>query len=372
MARSPLETQSKPLSTPAVRRNALRSRLEPIAASAMLVTSLPDIRYLSAFSGSSGVLIVTAEGQDILLTDFRYACQVREEVDPGIETEIHNESALSAARKRLARENHAKVAFESRYMTVAEWTNWKSEGGPPLEATTEWVVELRMKKSESELAALRRAAGVADRALAEVLDTIQSGVTELELASHLDRAVIEHGGERSAFETIVQFGDHSARPHARPSRRQLTRGEVVLFDFGAIVDGYASDMSRTVAFGKPDPELATVYAIVLKAQEAAMDGFHVGLAGRYAVALGRDVIEAAGYGPQFGHSLGHGIGLEVHEPPGISRRSEHRLEADTVVSVEPGIYIEGLGGVRIEDVVRVGSSAIEVLTSAPKDEFIIL
>jgi Xaa-Pro aminopeptidase len=330
------------------------------------------MRYLSGFSGSSGVLIVTAQGQDILVTDFRYAGQVREEVDPGIETEIQNEGALAAARKRLARENHTKVVFESRYMSVAEWTDWKSSDGPQLEAVTGWVVALRVRKSEPELMALRRAAEVADRALTEVLGMIRPGVTELELASRLDMAVIEHGGERPAFETIVQFGEHSARPHARPSRRKLARGEVILFDFGAVVDGYASDMSRTVACGRPDRELEAVYGIVLKAQRTALDGLRVGLTGREADALGRDVIEAAGYGPQFGHSLGHGIGLEVHEPPGMSRHSEYRLETDTVVTVEPGIYIEGLGGVRIEDVVRVGSSVIEVLTSAPKDEFIVL
>ena len=372
MAQPPLETQIKPLSTPAVRRDALRSQLESVGASAMLITSLPNMRYLSGFSGSSGALIVTVEGQDILLTDFRYAGQVREEVDPGVETEIHSESALSAARKRLARENRTKVVFESRHMTVAEWTDWKSDGGPQLEAVTGWVVALRVRKSEPELMALRRAADVADRALTEVLAMIRPGVTELELASRLDMAVIEHGGERSAFETIVQFGDHSARPHARPGRRKLALGEVVLFDFGAIVDGYASDMSRTVACGQPDPELEAIYGIVLEAQRTALNGLCVGLAGRDADALGRDVIEAAGYGPQFGHSLGHGIGLEVHEPPGMSRHSEYRLEADTVVTVEPGIYIERLGGVRIEDVVRVGSSAIEVFTNAPKDEFIVL
>jgi Xaa-Pro aminopeptidase len=321
------------------------------------------MRYLSGFSGSSGALIVTSQGQDSLLTDFRYSSQVREEVDPGIATEIHHESALSAAREWLARENHAKVAFEGRDMSVAEWMDWKSSDGAQLEAVTGWVVALRMRKSEPELTALRRAAAVADGALAEVLGMIRPGVTELELAARLDMAVIEHGGERSAFETIVQFGEHSARPHGRPSQRKLARGEVVLFDFGAIVDGYASDISRTVSCGRPDSELEAIYEIVLTAQRTALDGLRVGMAGRDADALGRDVIEAAGY---------DGIGLEVHEPPGISRRSEYSLEADTVVTVEPGVYIEGLGGVRIEDVVRVGCSAIEVLTSAPKDEFIVL
>ncbi len=372
MAQPSLEAPSDPLPTPAARREALRSRLESVGATAMLITGLPHMRYLSGFSGSSGALIVTSQGQDSLLTDFRYSSQVREEVDPGIATEIHHESALSAAREWLARENHAKVAFEGRDMSVAEWMDWKSSDGAQLEAVTGWVVALRMRKSEPELTALRRAAAVADGALAEVLGMIRPGVTELELAARLDMAVIEHGGERSAFETIVQFGEHSARPHGRPSQRKLARGEVVLFDFGAIVDGYASDISRTVSCGRPDSELEAIYEIVLTAQRTALDGLRVGMAGRDADALGRDVIEAAGYGPQFGHSLGHGIGLEVHEPPGISRRSEYSLEADTVVTVEPGVYIEGLGGVRIEDVVRVGCSAIEVLTSAPKDEFIVL
>jgi Xaa-Pro aminopeptidase len=372
VAQPPLEAPSDPLATPAARRDALRSQLGSLGATAMLITGLPNMRYLSGFSGSSGALIVTAQGRDSLVTDFRYAGQVREEVDPSIGTEIHNESALSAARKWLARENHAKVVFESRYMSVAEWTDWKASDGAQLEAVTGWVVALRMRKSEPELMALRRAAAVADEALAEVLGMIRPGITELELAAKLDTAMIEHGSEGSAFETIVQFGEHSARPHARPTHRKLARGEVVLFDFGAIVGGYASDMSRTVACGRPDHELESVYAIVLEAQRTALDGLRAGMSGRDADALGRDVIEAAGYGPQFGHSLGHGIGLEVHEPPGMSRLSEWHLETDTVVTVEPGIYIEELGGVRIEDVVRVGCSAIEVLTSAPKDEFIVL
>ncbi len=372
MAQPPLEAPSDPPPTPVARRDALRAWLGSVGATAMLITDFASVRYLSGFSGSSGALIVTDQGRDSLVTDFRYAGQVREEVDPSVETEIHNENALTAARKWLARENHAKVVFESRYMSVADWTDWKSRDGAQLKAVSGWVMALRMRKSEPELVALRSAAEVADGALADVLSMIRPGVTELELAMRLDMAVIEHGGERPAFETIVQFGDHSARPHARPTRRELARGEVVLFDFGAMVDGYASDMSRTVACGRPDPELEAVYAIVLKAQRTALDGLRAGMSGQDADALGRDVIEAAGYGPQFGHSLGHGIGLEVHEPPGMSRVSESFLEADTVVTVEPGIYIEGLGGVRIEDVVRVGCSAIEVLTSAPKDEFIVL
>ena len=372
MAQPPLEAPSDPLATPAARRDALRSQLGSVGATAMLITGLPNMRYLSGFSGSSGALIVTAQGRDSLVTDFRYAGQVREEIDPSIGTEIHNESALSAARKWLTRENHAKVVFESRYMSVAEWTDWKASDGAQLEAVTGWVAALRMRKSEPELMALRRAAAVADETLAEVLGMIRPGITELELAAKLDMAMIERGGEGSAFETIVQFGEHSARPHARPTHRKLARGEVVLFDFGAIVGGYASDMSRTVACGRPDHELESIYGIVLEAQRTALDGLRPGMSGRDADALGRDVIEAAGYGPQFGHSLGHGIGLEVHEPPGMSRLSEWHLETDTVVTVEPGIYIEGLGGVRIEDVVRIGCSAIEVLTSAPKDEFIVL
>jgi Xaa-Pro aminopeptidase len=170
----------------------------------------------------------------------------------------------------------------------------------------------------------------------------------------------------------VAFGERSALPHARPGARELRRGDVVLLDFGAVADGYVSDITRTVACGEPAAEMRDVYALVLAAQEAAVAGIRAGMAGPEADALARDVIEAAGHGDRFGHSLGHGIGLEVHEAPRLGRKSRDRLEAGATVTIEPGVYLEGIGGVRIEDDALVGENGIELLTTAPKDRLILL
>lgn len=374
MARDPM-SPSTPLPveipvTPVERRERLRGRLSENGHGALLVTSMPNIRYLSGFTGSAGVLMVASDGADLFVTDGRYDRQAREEIADGIEVEIVGDPALEVARERLGERGGGKVACEAEHLSVAAWRAWEEAGGPPLEPVSGWVESLRAVKSPEEVDAIRRAARVADGAFEEIVAWLRPGVTERETAARLDLILAERGAQGRPFETIAAFGERSALPHARPGARVLREDDVVLLDFGAVVDGYCSDMTRTVACGNPGETMGEVYTVVLRAQTAALDGLRAGLTGREADALARDVIETAGHGDAFSHSLGHGIGLEVHEGPRLSKKSEDRLPAGAVVTVEPGVYLAGVGGVRIEDDVVLLESGVEILTESPKEGWI--
>ncbi len=354
------------------RRDRVRERCAEAGLDAFLATSLPDVRYLSGFTGSSGALFVGAEPPDVFFTDGRYRLQIENELAPDLEAVIAQgppwKAAVQAARER----GMARLGFGRAHLTVADWEMWREAAPPEPVGVDGWVEELRAIKSAAEIDALRRAAGIADRAFGAVLAFVRPGIEERSLARELERLLLEEGAERPSFETIAAFGERSALPHARPTGRRLARGEVALLDFGAVVDGYHSDMTRTVSCGSPPAGLDAVYGVVLAAQQAAIGGLRAGLSGREADALARDVIEAAGFGERFAHSLGHGIGLEVHERPRLSRTSDDVLEADMVVTVEPGIYISGIGGVRVEDDVVIRPDGALVLTSAPRDTWITL
>jgi Xaa-Pro aminopeptidase len=357
---------------PVERRECVRERVVEADFDALLVLALPNIRYLSGFSGSAGLLILRAESPDLFFTDFRYKSQVVTELDPAIEVRIESERLLKVAREVLSGQGAGRVAFEREQLSYRGWSEWSESEGPALVPVTEWVEDARMIKSPAEIDAIRRACRIADETFERMLREIRPGVTERQLAARLELELTERGAEGPSFETIVAFGERSALPHARPSSRELGPGEVVLFDFGTVVDGYVSDITRTVSCGEPRAEMSEVYAIVLEAQSAALRGIRPGMTGPEADALARDVIAAAGYGPRFGHSLGHGIGLEVHEAPRLSKKSEDRIAPGMTVTVEPGIYLEGIGGVRIEDDAAVGEHGLEVLSAAPKDGLIVV
>ncbi len=355
---------------PAGRRAGLRERIAEAGAAALVVSSRASVRWLTGFTGSAGMLVVGAETGDVLITDGRYDTQARAEVDAGVEVQISGDGPWTAAQERLA--GSPRVLAESEHVSAAAWEEWREAEGPPLEGVRGWVEELRAVKSSAELEAIRRAAAVVSEAFEALLPSIRPGVDERELALEMDRLLIGHGSERPAFETIVAFGDHAAFPHARPGGRRLAGGEVVLVDCGAVVDGYCSDMTRTVAHGEPGAVMRAAYEVVLAAQRTAIEGIGPGKTGREADALARDVISAADLGPRFSHSLGHGIGLEVHERPRLSKKSDDRLLTGMVVTVEPGVYIAGSGGVRIEDDVILRPDGAEVLTHAPKETFRVL
>jgi Xaa-Pro aminopeptidase len=368
----PVETQLRAPATPRERRAAIRERIGAADLDALIVLDLTDIRYLSGFTGSAGVLVLLADGADTFFTDFRYQTQVAEELDPAIDVRIESESLLKMSCEFLAGLGVSRVGFEREQLTYRAWAAWSEREAPALVPIEEWIEELRVLKSAPEVAAIRKACGIAEEAFERILAEVRQGITERELAARLDLELAARGAEGPSFETIVAFGERAALPHARPGQRELRRGDVVLFDFGAIADGYVSDMTRTVAYGEPPAEMRAIYGVVLEAQAAAIRGMRSGMTGPEADRLARDVIEAAGHGPRFGHSLGHGIGLEVHEAPRLGRRSEDRLEAGMTVTIEPGVYIEGIGGVRIEDDALITDTGIELLTSAPKDQLIIL
>ena len=354
------------------RRRRVRDRVSAGGLDALLVTGRPNVRYLSGFTGSAGLLVVPAEPPDYFLTDFRYQAQVAGEIDPAVEVQIASESLLKQARLLLTERGAGRVAFEREQLSYRNWAEWCESEGPALVPVEEWVEEERAVKSAAEIESIRRACRVADATFEVMLGVVREGITERELATRLGFELVRGGAEGPSFEPIVAFGDHAALPHARPGARELRRGEVVLFDFGAVVDGYVSDMTRTVALGDPGAELRDVYDQVLAAQEAALAGIRAGMSGPEADALARDPLEAAGHGEHFGHSLGHGIGLEVHEAPRLSKKSKDRLVPDMTVTVEPGVYLEGLGGIRIEDDVVIGESGLEVLSGSPKDRLILL
>lgn len=330
------------------------------------------MRYLSGFTGSAGALVVGADGDDVFLTDFRYRDQVADELDSAVDVHIVSSALMTAARETVDEAGLAPVAFERARVSVAEWETWREEEGPELRGTEKWVETLRMAKSPGEIAAIERAVAIAEAAFEDVLGLVRPGAVERELAAELDHRLVVGGSERPAFETIVASGPRTALPHARPSARRIEPGDVVLFDFGAVVDGYHSDMTRTVSVGQSDEELARIYEVVHGAQRAAIEGLRPGLSSEEADALGRDPIEEAGYGDAFGHSLGHGLGLEVHEGPRLSSKGSDELAVGSVVTVEPGVYIAQLGGVRIEDDVVLEPEGARVLTTPAPASLVIL
>lgn len=345
------------------RRNRIRERLPELGADAMLVTKLVNVRYLSGYSGSAGVLLVGAE--DVFFTDSRYEEQSAREV-PDCRRVIPPQNGESVLASEIAAAGIAKLAIEAANVTLATAKSWREKmTGVEFVETTGVVEELRKVKDQTEVEAMRRAAAIGDTALRESLGRLREGMTEVEFAAELEDAMRRGGSDGLSFDTIVAFGPSAAEPHHRPSERRLARGDLIKIDFGATSSGYHSDMTRTVAFGEPDPELAKIYEIVRAAQQAGVEAVAAGKTGGDVDEASRSVVEAAGH--TFGHGTGHGCGLEVHEAPTLRRESGDVLGAGMAVTVEPGIYVPGLGGVRIEDLVVVTEGGCDVLTRSPKE-----
>jgi Xaa-Pro aminopeptidase len=349
---------------------ALQRRLAAEGLDALVVAALPNIRYLTGFSGSSGLLLVTATAA-LFLSDFRYRDQARREI--GDLARVSTEGAGAWERLlELVKEYPGlrRIGFEAHVVTARQAERLRGNGVRPWEfvAAGELVEALRVVKAPEEVAAIRAAGALATDALARALATVRAGQTELEIAGNLERALRRGGSEWYAFPTIAAAGPGSASPHARTSGRVVAPGDLLLLDFGAVVDGYCCDLTRTVVVGAaPMGEQRERHEVVRRAQAAALTGLRAGMTGRQADALAREVIDAAGLGEAFGHSLGHGLGLEVHEAPRLAKTSEEPLPASAVVTVEPGIYLDGWGGIRIEDDVVLGPGGAELLTDFPRD-----
>jgi Xaa-Pro aminopeptidase len=340
------------------------SRIERLAAlldEPLLVTSLVNVRYLTGLSSSNAALLVDPDGDATLFTDSRYAQKAS--ALEGIRFERTARAVIGDLATRLAGQT---VGIEAHVLTVASHEQLR-EGGVETVTRTGLVERLRAVKEPEELESIREAAAISDRVFAALAGEQFTGRTELELAWRVRELFHEHGAPELAFDTIVAAAENGASPHADVRDVRIPANTLVTVDAGCRVDGYASDCTRTFATGDLPDDLARAYEVCLEAQLAGLDAYAPGVSGRDADAAARDVIAAAGWGEQFGHGLGHGIGLDVHEAPAVRAESTDTLEAGNLISCEPGIYLPGLGGVRIEDMVLVTDGGSERLTQAGKE-----
>ena len=328
----------------------------------LLITHLPNVRYLTGFSGSAALLLVHADST-VLVTDFRYAAQAPAEAGEAATVEVDQRSVWDRLGRVLAGLPQGSIGIEARALTVKDAERVAGLTRSRVVPTSDLVERLRAVKSPEEVAAIRTAAELAQDALAEAVPAIRVGRSELEIAAALEGALRRRGSEWHPFPTIVASGPRSALPHARTSARTVERGEWLLLDFGAQVDGYCADLTRTFVVGaRADQRQVAMYDLVRCAQARARDHLRPGLTGREGDALARDVIAARGFGEAFGHSLGHGLGLEVHEAPRLAPTSDQPLPEGAVVTVEPGVYFPGWGGVRLEDDLWLGADGAELLS----------
>lgn len=355
------------------RLGALRASLAESGFDAMLVTSLPNIRYLTGFTGSSALLVVASEAQPVLLTDSRYAVQAGDEVDYHAQVRIESASLWAGLRETVtAIAGGSRLAFESAHLRYEDFERLAEFAGRWYWRGSVGVIEaLRERKDPDELRRIREAVRIAEAALERTIGEIRVGLTERQVAGILEHHLRDLGSEGTPFDTIVAAGERSALPHAQASTRALGAGEFLLIDFGARFDGYCSDITRTFALRSVSAEMQRVHDIVREANVTASGGVRAGMRGRDADALARGYIERRGLGDAFGHSLGHGIGLEVHEGPRLARTAEAPLPGGAVVTIEPGIYRPGWGGVRIEDDVHLALEGPELLTTFPRDLMVI-
>jgi Xaa-Pro aminopeptidase len=348
----------------AARRARAQAKVGELEADAVLVTSAPNVRYLTGLASSNAALLLPAEGGGLLATDSRYALAARRDCpDLELTVERFTERALAGA---MTRRGLRRVAFEAHEMTVERHgTLAASAEGVTLVPFGRGIEDLRMVKDAGEIGLLASACRISSQALADVLPRIRPGLTERALAAELDHRMAELGAERTSFDTIVASGPNGAIPHHAPSDRPLRRGDLITMDFGACYAGYHADMTRTVALGEPAGWQRDIYELVAAAQEAGCAAARPGAGLRDVDAAARDLISAAGHGEHFQHGLGHGVGLEVHEAPLIGYGSMGKLEDCVPVTVEPGVYLPGQGGVRIEDVLIVGAGPADGGHQAP-------
>jgi Xaa-Pro aminopeptidase len=347
---------------------ALAAAIERAHLDGLLLGGLANIRYLTGFSGTSALLLVT-QRQRVIVTDFRYETQVADEVGDAARIVVERQSLWAGLWRELAAMPGISVlGFESASLVHRDFQRLLEEGSRwQWRPTTGLVEALRERKDADEIALIRRAADVAVCALEETLPQVHAGMTELEVAGALKHALRRHGSTSFPFPSIVASGPRAALPHARSSSRRIEAGDFLLLDFGAEVGGYCADITRTVVVGRASEEQRVVYEIVREANQLASAGVRAGLSGRDADAIARDYIDRRGFGEAFGHSLGHGIGLEVHEAPRLARTADSPLAADAVVTIEPGIYRPGWGGVRIEDDVHLAAAGPQILTRFPRE-----
>jgi Xaa-Pro aminopeptidase len=349
------------------RAEALIAQLAERELDALLVTNLVNVRWLTGFSGSNAVALA-GPGVRRFVTDFRYLSQAAEQVGESWEREIATD-LLGRVAEGIDSETPLRLGFDDEDLSVKRHATLAGAlpGSVQLVAAGGIVEQLRAVKDAAEIAKIRGAARLADAALEEVLEAGLVGRTEREIAMEIEFAMRRRGADASAFSPIVAAGPHGALPHAVPREVPIPAGTLVVIDWGAQLDGYASDCTRTFATGELDPRDRAVYDVVLHAQEEALAAVRPGPTGREVDAVARAIIDDAGHAEHFGHGLGHGVGLEVHEAPRLSKQGTDVLAAGNIVTVEPGVYVPGAIGVRIEDLVAITPEGHEVLSGLPKE-----
>jgi Xaa-Pro aminopeptidase len=346
------------------RHDALRVLLDQAGFDGLIVSHLPNVRYLTGFSGSAAVVLVLPRDL-VFFSDVRYRTQAEQEVADVSRIEIVQGDIWSRVWSVVADHREiGRLGFEGQAVSVKQAADFAQEKrSAALEPVGPLVEQLRASKDPSEVAAIREAARLATEALAAAMGQIRVGVSELEVAATLERELRSRGSEWHPFPTIVASGPRSALPHAGTTRREIQAGDLLLLDFGARVDGYCADITRTCVVGRAaDERQRSAYYLVREAQSRAATGIHAGMTGREADGLARSLIDGRGFGEAFGHSLGHGLGLEVHEEPRVSGRNETCLPDCAVVTIEPGLYFPGWGGVRIEDDFLLTAEGCELLS----------
>lgn len=347
----------------------LRKSIEKEGLDALLITNPYNRRYITGFTGTAGVVLVTA-GEALLVTDFRYTVQASEQAS-GFQVIEHKQPIPKELADIVKQKNLKAIGFEQNDVTYGVFEAYKKEINSELKPTSGLVENIRQIKSEEEINTLKAAAEIADAAFEHILTFIEPGIKEIDVSNELEFFMRKQGATSSSFDIIVASGYRSALPHGIASEKKIESGELVTLDFGAYYNGYCSDITRTIAVGEISDQLREIYETVLAAQIKGMEGIKPGLTSKQADALTRDHIKEAGYGDYFGHSTGHGLGLEVHEGPALSFRSEAVLKEGMVVTVEPGIYVPEIGGCRIEDDTVLTKEGNASLTAAPKELIII-
>jgi Xaa-Pro aminopeptidase len=348
------------------RIDALRENIAKASCDAFVSLAPPTNQYLTGFRGSTSGVIVT-ETQALFLCDFRYTQQAADQVSKGYEVREISGPFGQRVSQHLNDTGALRAAFEPAYTTVSDHADLAKRFDGELVAAGSVVAPLRVRKSASEIAKIEAALQLSERVLQDVTSTLSAGQTERSVAAQLEHGFKQQGATKASFDTISLFGARASLPHGEPGDQELKSGMNVLFDFGCILNGYCSDLTRCYAFGKiPGSWYETIYNLVLEAQLRSIDAIRPGAIGREVDAVARDIITDGGHGDHFGHGLGHGVGIEIHESLRLNPQSETLLEPGMVVTVEPGIYVPGQGGVRIEDVVVVTEDGCRVLSSAPK------
>jgi len=343
----------------------IRQLLNKKELDAILINSAENRYYLSGFTGTAGYLLISVE-QAFLVTDFRYVQQAEAEAQE-FEVVRYDNTIQQTIAAIVEQAGWNKIGFEAKKMFWNDYKTLSDSTNAEIVPVIEEIEKLRSVKDDNELDKIRRGALKTDLAFQWILSNIRPGMPEIMLSRELEIFMLQQGADGTSFDYIVASGNRGALPHGVASDKIMQEGDLVTIDFGAVFEGYATDMTRTVALGSPDDSLLEVYEVVMNAQAEATAFIRPGISGREADQIARDIITAAGFGDYFGHGLGHGVGLETHEHPLLNAKSDTILEPGMVVTVEPGIYLPERGGVRIEDMLVITEKGAELLTSSPRE-----